>query len=132
MTDAQALAVREKRELAAKQEKTVPGRFFMPYTDIYETDEALMLAMEMPGVERGNIDLTLENDVLRVEAKIDYAKYQGLDPVYTEYNVGHYARSFALSGKLDREKIKADYNAGVLTITLPKSAESRPRRINIG
>lgn len=129
MASQQELAVREKRELASKEEKTVPGRFFVPSTDIYETDEALTLVMEMPGVDREHVDVALENDVLRVEGKIDFSKYQDLEPVYTEYNVGHYTRSFSLSDKIDQEHITADYKDGVLTLTLPKAAQARPRRI---
>ena len=63
--------------------------------------------LEMPGVDRKDIHVALENDVLRVEGKIDFARYQGMEPVYTEYNVGHYARSFSLSDKVDQEKITA-------------------------
>ena len=131
MSSSQELAVREKQELAAKGEKTIPGQFYVPYTDVYETDEALTVLMEMPGVAREAVDITLENDTLRVEGKIDFSKYQGMDPVYTEYNIGHYTRSFALSSKVDRDQISADLQDGVLTLTLPKAAEARPRRIQI-
>ena len=51
MSEAQELAVRDKKELVSKEEKTVPGRYYVPYADIYETDEALSVVMEMPGVE---------------------------------------------------------------------------------
>jgi HSP20 family protein len=131
MADAQDLAVREKRELVSKDEKTVPGRFYVPYTDVYETDDALTVVMEMPGVDRKDVDVSLENDVLRVQGTIDFAKYEGMEPVYTEYNVGHYARSFTLSGKVDQDQISAQLEDGVLTLTLPKAAEARPRRIAI-
>src|ERR671912_1342445 len=97
MADQQELAVREKREVAAKEERTVPGRFYVPHTDVYETEEALTVVMEMPGVGREDVGVELKDDVLRVEGRIDFAKYGGMEPVYTEYNVGHYARSFALS-----------------------------------
>jgi HSP20 family protein len=129
MADQQELAVREKRELAAQEEKTVPGRFYVPYTDVYETEEALTLVMEMPGVDREAVEIELKEDVLRVEGKIDSSKYEGMEPVYTEYNVGHYARSFALSDRVDQEHISAQLEDGVLTLTLPKVAEARPRRI---
>jgi HSP20 family molecular chaperone IbpA len=129
MADQQELAVREKRELAAREEKTVPGRFYVPYTDVYETEEALTLVMEMPGVDREAVEIELKEDVLRVEGKIDSSKYEGMEPVYTEYNVGHYARSFALSDRVDQEHISAQLEDGVLTLTLPKVAEARPRRI---
>jgi HSP20 family protein len=131
MSEAQELAVREKQEMAKKEEKTIPGRYFVPVADIYETDDALTLIMEMPGVEKKDIDIALEEDVLRVDGKIDYGKYQGLDPVYTEYNVGHYARGFSLSGKIDRDGIAAHLSDGVLTLTLPKAKEAQPRRIAI-
>ena len=54
-----------------------------------------------------------------------------MEPVYTEYNVGHWTRSFALSDKVDRERIAAQLEDGVLTLTLPKTAGTRPRRIAI-
>ena len=129
MADQQELAVREKRELAAREEKTVPGRFYVPYTDVYETEEALTLVMEMPGVDREAVEIELKEDVLRVEARVDFTKYESLEPVYTEYNVGHYARSFALSDRVDQEHISAQLEDGVLTLTLPKMAEAQPRRI---
>ena len=132
MADQQELAVREKRELATKEEKTVPGRFYVPHTDVYETEEALTVVMEMPGVDRKDLEVELKDDVLRVEGRIDFAKYEGMEPVYTEYNVGHWTRSFALSDRVDRERIGAQLEDGVLTLTLPKTAEARPRRIAIG
>lgn len=132
MAAAQELAVRDKKELVSKEEKTVPGRSYIPYADIYETDESLFVVMEMPGVEKKDLNIALENDVLRVAGQIDFAKYEGMEPVYTEYNIGHYARSFALSNKIDQERISAQLEDGVLTLTLPKAKEAQPRRITIG
>jgi HSP20 family protein len=132
MSGAQELAVREKQELANKEEKTIPGRYFVPTADIFETDEALTVIMEMPGVEKNNVSIGLENDVLRVDGQINFSNYQGMEPVYTEYNVGHYARGFMLSGKIDREGIGAQLEDGVLTLTLPKAKEAMPRRISVG
>src|SRR5579864_3225668 len=110
----QELAVREKKELTG-EEKTVPGRFFVPSTDAYETDDGLTLVMEMPGTARDGLEISLEDGVLRVEGRLDFSKYQGMAPVYTEYNVGHYARSFSLSDKVDQENIGAKLEDGVLT-----------------
>jgi len=129
MATSQELAVKEKKELAAKEEKTVPSRFFVPDTDIYETDDALTVLMEIPGAETNDISVDVENDVLRVEAKIDLSKYQGLAPVYTEYNIGHYARTFALSSQVDQAGISAQLTDGVLTLTLKKTKQAAPRRI---
>jgi HSP20 family protein len=132
MATAQELAVRDKKELVSKEEKTVPGRHYVPYADIYETDAALCVVMEMPGVEKKDLDVALEHDVLRVDGRIDFSKYEGTEPVYTEYNVGHYTRSFTLSSKIDQEQISAQLDDGVLTLTLPKAKEAQPRRISIG
>jgi HSP20 family molecular chaperone IbpA len=132
MANPQELAVREKKELATKEEKTVPGRFYVPHTDVYETEDTLTVVMEMPGVDRKDVAVELKDDVLRVEGRIDFAKYEGMEPVYTEYNVGHWTRSFALSDRVDRERIAAQLEDGVLTLTLPKTAEAQPRRIAIG
>jgi HSP20 family protein len=132
MSDTQELAVREKQELANKEEKTIPGRYFVPQADIFETDEALTVIMEMPGVEKKNVSIALENDIVRVEGQIDFGQYHGMEPVYTEYNVGHYARGFTLSSKIDRDSISAQLDDGVLTLTLPKVKESVPRRIAVG
>lgn len=130
MATSQELSVREKQELAGS-EKTVPGRYYVPSTDVYETDDGLTLVMEMPGVEKDSVDVSLENDVLRVDGRIDFGRYRDVEPVYTEYNVGHFTRSFSLSDRVDRDGISAKLANGVLTLTLPKSAAARPRQISI-
>jgi HSP20 family protein len=130
--EAKEMAVREKKELVAKEEKTVPGRYFVPYADIYETDEALTVVLEMPGVEKKDLDVDVEKDVLRVDGRIDFSKYKDMEPVYAEYNVGHYARSFALGSAIDQEKIAASLEDGVLTLTLQKAKHAQPRKISIG
>jgi HSP20 family protein len=132
MATAQELTVRDKKELVTKEEKTAPGRYYVPYADIYETEDALTVVMGMPGVEKQASDIALENDVVRVDGRIDFSKYESMEPVYTEYNVGHYTRSFALSNKIDQDRISAQLDDGVLTLTLPKAKEAQPRRISIG
>lgn len=131
MSGSQELAVREKQEVAKKEEKTTSGRYFVPFADIFESEDALNVVMEIPGVESKNVSVELENDVLRIEGQIDFSKYEGLEPVYTEYNVGHYSRAFTLSEKIDRNGISAQLNDGVLTLTLAKAKEALPRRIAV-
>lgn len=127
----QALEVQEKKELVSKGESTTPARYYVPNTDIHETEDALVLSMEVPGVDRGNIDIKIEDDVLRVEARIDAGKYEGMEPLYTEYNVGHFARAFSLSHMIDQARIDAALNDGVLTLTLKKVLKAQPRQIEI-
>ena len=132
MTQSRALQPQEKKELVSKEETTVPVRYFVPTTDIFETEDALTVVMEVPGVGRDAIDITTENDVLKIEAKIDPSKYDGMEPLYTEYNVGHFARSFTLSNKIDQQQISAKLEDGVLTLTLKKAKEAVPRKISVG
>ena len=131
MAKSQELSVQEKKEVAPKEEKTVPARFYVPNADIFETDSALTVVMEMPGVEKKDVSIQLENEVLRIEGRIDFSKYEELEPVYAEYNIGHYARTFALSNKIDQAGISADLADGVLTLTLKKAKEAMPKRITI-
>ena len=132
MADSKEMAVREKKEMVAKEEKTVPGRYYIPYADIFETEETLSVVMEMPGVEKKDLTVNVEKDVLRVDGRIDFSKYKEMEPVYAEYNVGHYARSFTLGGAIDQDKIGASLEDGVLTLTLPKAKHAQPRKIAIG
>lgn len=125
------LQVQKKRELESKEEATIPARMFMPAADIYEAENELTVILEMPGVEKKNVEVRVEDDVLNVEGRLDLAKYQGLQPVYTEYNIGHYARSFRLSSKIDQSKIAAEMKDGVLSLKLPKIEEAKPRTIQI-
>jgi len=127
----QELEVQKKKELASQQEKTIPARFYMPSTDIFETGDALKVVMEVPGVPKDALDVKVENDVLSVEARIETTNYNGLEPVYTEYPVGHFARSFALPEQVDQHNITALLEDGVLTLTLNKRPETKPRRIAI-
>jgi HSP20 family protein len=131
MARSQELEVQQKKELVSKEEKTTPARYYVPSTDIYETDDALTLVMEVPGVEKKDVDVRLENDTLRVEARLDFGKYEELDPLYTEYNVGHFTRAFSLSSKIDQQQISAQLEDGVLTLTLKKLREAMPRQIAI-
>jgi len=131
MSDSQELQVQQKREVDKKNEGTTPGRTFLPVTDIFETPEALTVVLEMPGVDRNSIEANVENDVVTIEGRIDFTKYEGLEPLYTEYNVGHFARSFALSNKINQQEIGAQLDDGVLTLTLKKAKEALPRRIAI-
>ena len=133
MAPGQELQVQEKRELQKKDEPTIPARTFVPTTDIYESEQSLTLVMEMPGVDKGNVDIGIENDVLTVAGRVDFSRYEKLQPLYTEYNVGHYRRSFSLSpNRIDQDKIRAELNDGLLTLTLPKAEQAKPRRIAVG
>ena len=93
MASGQELQVRQKRKLEMKDEATIPARTFVPTSDIFETTDALHVILEMPGVDKDNIDINVQEGVLSVQGRLDFSKYKNLQPLYTEYNVGNYARS---------------------------------------
>jgi len=128
----QELQVQQKRALEAKQEPTVSARTYIPGADIFEAEHALSVVLEMPGVDKSNVDASVEGGVLVVEGRVDFSKYEGMQPVYTEYNVGHYRRTFSLSNKIDQGAITAEMTDGVLKLTLPKAEAAKARRIEIG
>src|SRR6476469_10078666 len=127
----QELPVQQKREVDKAQEPTTPMRAFLPTTDIFETEDTLTVVLEMPGVDRDNIDVNVENGVLTVEGKINFSKYEGLQPIYSEYNIGPYRRTFRISSRVDQDKIRAELRDGVVTLVLPKAEEAKPRRIEV-
>ena len=131
MAPQQELQVQQKREVENKQESTIPTRQFLPVTDIFETEQSLTLVVEMPGVKKDNVEVRVENDVLTVEGQMDFANYDGLQPVYTEYNVGNYVRSFQLSSKIDQDGIRAELKDGVMTLVLPKAEKARARKVMV-
>jgi HSP20 family protein len=131
MATRQELQVQQKRELENKEESTIPTRVFLPTADIYETSDALNVVIEMSGVEKSSVDIRVEDGVLKIDGRLDFSNYQGLQPLYTEYNVGHYSRSFRLSSKIDQNKIEAELKDGVLALVLPKVEEAKPRTIQL-
>jgi HSP20 family protein len=131
MADKQELQVQQKREVDKDQEPTIPTRTYMPTADIFETEDALTVVLEMPGVSKDNVDVGVETGVLTIEGRIDFQKYEGLQPIYGEYNVGPYRRSFRISSQIDQNKIAAEMRDGVITLTLPKAEEAKPRRIAV-
>lgn len=127
----QDLEAQQKQELEERQEKTDVGRYYVPYTDIFESSDALFVTMDIPGVGKDSVDVSLEKNVLTITGKVDLAKYNDLEPLYTEYNVGHYTRSFTVSEEIDKDGISAKVVDGVLAVRLPKIKEVAARRIKI-
>jgi HSP20 family protein len=126
----QELTTHEKQELK-QGEHTRPGRTFVPDVDIYETVDSLWLWADMPGVDEKSIELNVADGILSIEGQVALEEYNNLAPVYTEYNIGNYARRFTLSNEIDPERIKARMTNGVLELELPKAERAKPRRITV-
>ena len=129
MASKQDIRVQKKREV--ESETTVPVRVFVPTADIYETQESLIVNLEMPGVDKERVSIHVEDGILQVEGQLDFARYEGLQPVYTEYNIGNYSRNFRLPNQVDQTKIEAQMKDGVLSLMLPKVEQAKPRKIQV-
>jgi HSP20 family protein len=126
----QELNVRDKQEVSGV-EQTRPGRTYVPNVDICETSDNLWLWADMPGVDEKSVEVKLADGVLSIEGQVSLKEYDNLTPIYTEYNVGNFARRFTVSSDIDAEHIKARLANGVLEVELPKAARAKPRRITV-
>jgi HSP20 family protein len=108
-------------------------RTWTPAVDIQETDDAYRIHAELPGLTKDDIQITLENNVLRLsgerklEKDVKQENYHRIERTY-----GTFSRSFALPTQVSPDKVEAKFENGVLTIVVPKAEQAKPRRINIG
>ena len=108
-----------------------PRPVFLPPVDIYETNVAIVVMAEMPGVGPDGVDITLERRVLTIRGRSSANERAGYQRVYNEYADGDYERVFTLSEAIDRDKIEATLRDGVLHLVLPKAEPARARRIEL-
>lgn len=121
----------EKKEVQAREQMR-PGRYYVPDTDIWEDEDGLVLRVDVPGVDAERVSVELNDDVLSLEGEVALSEYDGLSPVYTEYNVGHFQRRFTVPvGRYDPERVRARLTNGVLEVTVPRAEDAKPRRITI-
>jgi HSP20 family protein len=114
-----------------KTEQIRDRQVYMPRTDIYETSDELVLEMDVPGADDQSVQVTLEKNVLTINAYPVYAAFEGHTLAYAEYGEGDYQRSFALSDEIDRGRIEAKVKNGVLYLHLPKAGEVKPHKITV-
>jgi HSP20 family molecular chaperone IbpA len=122
-------------EAARKEGQPEPTRnraLFRPLTDIHETDKAVVMTVEMPGVTAESVEIMLEKRVLTLRGRNEAAaRPEGYRPIYAEYDEGDYERVFTLSEDIDDSQIRAAIRDGVLILELPKAEPARPRRIDV-
>jgi len=131
MSDKQELKLKEKQAFETPAEQTKPGPVFTPSVDIFETEKAITLLADMPGVKAGELTVDLRDDTLTLAGEVsDSVEIPG-EKVLEEYRTGRYYRQFSLSEVIDQEKIDAKLSDGVLRLTLPKVEKATPRRIEV-
>ena len=114
------------------QDESLTSSSFAPAVDVYEDEHNVTLKIEVPGIDEKDIDVRIENNTLTVhgERKIEKEeKEENYRRVERQY--GSFTRTFNLPPTVDPEKVQADYNKGVLQITLPKKAEAKPKQIKV-
>ena len=121
----------EKQVAETEAERTRDRPAFVPRADIYETEEAIVVVADMPGVDERSLDITLEKGVLTLNGMVEPQAPEGYSPSYAEYRVGDYARSFSLSKEIDQDAIEATLKDGVLRLTLFKVTEAQTRKIAV-
>jgi len=126
-----ALQPKEKAEVTTPAEQTRPGRAFTPAVDIFETDKALTIVADMPGVKSEDLDIDLHDNILSLKGDVTPPETEGEWDLYREYETGHYIREFTLGRLIDQSKIEAELKDGVLRLTLPKAEEATPRKITV-
>ncbi len=104
---------------------------YVPATDIYERNDALVVVADMPGAAEKDVEIHLDNDVLTISGSAEFERPEGFDDLYSEFEAGRYERVFTLSEDINREGIKATMKNGVLRVELPKSEKVRPRKIAV-
>lgn len=113
-------------------EENFPLVAWTPPCDIYETDKTVVLKIELPEVKREAVEVTLDNNVLMMKGERKFeenTEREGYHRIERRY--GEFMRSFTLPTYVDAKKINAEFKDGVLTITLPKHEEARPKHINV-
>ncbi|MBT8379599.1 MAG: Hsp20/alpha crystallin family protein [Ignavibacteria bacterium] len=102
-----------------------------PVVDIYENENDFVLVADLPGVERSNIQVKIDDENLIVFGKINFNEAVNRKYILNETEIGNYYRSFKISDSIDKEKINAKYDNGQLLVTLPKHDKVKPREIDI-
>ncbi len=112
---------------------TEPSSWVVP-ADVVETENEIRCTLEVPGLKPEDINVTVENNVLTVSGEKKFEQVEGeaaKGTYHQERRYGRFDRSFILPRNVDASRVNADYEQGVLTIVLPKTEESKPRRVQI-
>jgi HSP20 family protein len=103
-----------------------------PAVDIYETENELVLQADLPAIDEKDLDIRIENNTLTVRGERKFEKQVHEDSyLRVERSYGSFNRSFSLPNTINTEAIRAEYKNGVLTVQMPKRAESKPKQVKV-
>ena len=114
------------------REESLTTSNFAPAVDVYEDEHQVTLKIEVPGVDEKDIDVRIENNVLTVHGERKFEKEEKEENFRrVERQYGSFTRTFTLPNTVDSENVQANYDKGILKITLPKKAEAKPKQIKV-
>ncbi|MBP7735271.1 MAG: Hsp20/alpha crystallin family protein [Spirochaetes bacterium] len=119
------------KEITKNDNNTREERVLVPLSDIYETADQYTLKLEMPGVTREKLEITMENDELEIRGSVAPYKPENKELMYSEFSQYDYFRRFTVGNDIDRDKVSAVFEDGVLTLVLQKHESVKPRKIAI-
>jgi HSP20 family molecular chaperone IbpA len=114
-----------------EMERTRERRCFVPKTDIYETEEDIVVVADLPGVDQNSIDITLEKNILTIAAFGNPTLPEGFNLLYAEYEPGDYQRSFRITSDIEHDEIEATVSNGELRLRLPKADSAKVKKIPV-
>jgi HSP20 family protein len=113
-------------------EESLTNTSFAPTVDVYEDEHSVTLKIEVPGIDEKDIDVRIENNTLTVHGERKFEKEEKEENFRrVERQYGSFTRSFTLPNTVDPEQVKANYEKGILKISLPKKAEAKPKQIKV-
>jgi HSP20 family molecular chaperone IbpA len=118
-------------DAAGNETRTDASAALIPPVDVHEDATGITLVADLPGVPREQLDIRLDGDTLTIAGEIVLAAAEGMDAQHVEVALPRYERRFSLSRELDRERIDAHFEHGVLTLKIPKLAHAQTRKIAI-
>ena len=125
----QKIVKRQESSPTVREEMRSQSRYWTPPVDIFETNENLVLIADMPGVEKDGLVINMEKGILTLKGEMKLAKKGQL--LFHEFSSDNYYRQFKISEDIDMDKASADFDNGILTLTMPKSEAAKPKRIEI-
>jgi len=131
MSDTAIRKQQDTVQVPERMRQQQPQTWYTPLVDIAENDDAFLFQADLPGVGPGDVDVSYDNDVLTIAAKVQPRQPAGQRYVWREYGVGHFYRQFTLNTLIDPDAIRAQLKSGVLEVYVPKAASAKPRKIQV-
>jgi len=130
------MTTEQSKAVTSTQEQTKPltqqeQPALRPAVDVHENDDVIVLYAELPGISQDNLNITIDNGNLQLEAKASIDTPSEMDVVYAEFQTPNYRRSFTLSNELDIDTIEARLSHGILQLSIPKKETIKPKKVEV-